>query len=427
MFVRIHNKLYDLSEFKNKHPGGRDILETASKMNDATPMFESYHSLKDIEKIKKMSKTYEISDIILKDTPVYTYKKSDFYRTLSKRVKHDYFNINTTKATWWWVIKVLGILMFSFWIMYSVFSEEPFWLSNLCNGIMLGACHVSIGFNVMHDASHSAISNDPNINETLSRITNASLLWNHHIWARHHVYAHHSFTGEITHDPDTKNSRPFLRKSREDPIAKYIPNVVKNQVYLSLPILCGIPGQFFGQSLVYFMALFKKRVWGVPIDYDKLLRKRDIYSYMITILYHMYTLWYYPSYTIGYYVSANTLYYMCIAPDHDTYESSVIDHDSESGSRDWGELQVRRSANFGIPSRIVSELFGGINYQIEHHLFPSVCHVHYPYISEIVKKTCDEYGIPYHKFSWSYAIQSCFKLYSHSSVNKSIVYDKIKK
>ena len=424
MRVRIHNALYDLTDFVDKHPGGKDVLETASSMEDATPMFESYHSLKDLKKIKDIAKSYKIRDITTKDVPYYTYNKGDFYKTLQNRLKSFYFNKNTTKATWWWFFKVIGILMFSFWLMYGLFSSESSWLDNLLRGTVIGACHVSIGFNVMHDASHYALSYEPRVNETLSRITNSTLMWNHHIWARHHVYAHHSFTGEITHDPDSKNSRPFLRKSRDDPITKYIPSILKNQTYFVIPILCGVPGQFFGQSLVYFMSLFKKRIWGVPINRNKICSKRDAFSYLITIFYHLYTICNYPVYVFGYYVSANTLYYLCIAPDHDTYESSVIDHDAELGSRDWGELQARRSANFGIPSWIISEMFGGINYQIEHHLFPSVCHVHYPYISQIVKQTCNEYGIPYHNFSWSYAVQSCFKLYSHSSVNKSIVYDK---
>jgi fatty acid desaturase len=415
MLVRVHGEIYDLTTFVNKHPGGKDVLETASQMEDATPMFESYHSLKDIKKIKNIATSYRIGDVTTKTAPKYTYRSRDFYRTLQKRVNDYYFSKNTTKATWWWFFKVMCILMFSVWIMYGLFSGESSWLDNLYRGCVIGMCHVSIGFNVMHDASHFAISENPVVNETISRITNASLLWNHHIWARHHVYAHHSFTGEITHDPDSKNMRPFLRKSRKDPIEKYIPTLVKNQSYLVLPILCGIPGQFFGQSLFYFMASFKNRVWGVPIDSNKIFHKRDIFSYILTTVYHMYTIWNYPAYVIGYYISANTLYYLCIAPDHDTYESTILDHVAERGSRDWGELQVRRSANFGSPAIIVSELFGGINYQIEHHLFPSVCHVHYPYISTIVRKTCKEYGIPYNTFSWSYAIRSCFDLYSHSS------------
>lgn len=412
MWVRIHNGLYDLTEFASSHPGGRDILETASHMEDATPMFESYHSLRDTERILEIAQKYRVKDAPSETLINYTY--DEFYKTLQHRVQLQYFSQNTSKATWWWLCKTIGLVCTSMYTMYGLFVYENEWYEQIARGMLMGLIHVSLGFNVMHDASHCAVSSSPIINETLSRITNATLLWNHHIWSRHHVYGHHSYTGEITHDPDVKNSRPFLRKSPRDPLAKYIPCCVRWQSYLVLPILCGIPGQMVGQSIVYLMAIWKKRVWGVPVEYDKIFHKRDVVSYAITILYHMCTIWFYPVYVMSYYVSANVLYYMCVAPDHDTYESSILDHNPEEGRRDWGEIQVRRSSNFSLDWPIVCALFGGINYQIEHHLFPSVSHVHYPYISPIVKRTCKEYGIPYHSMSWVGAIQSCFKLYSYA-------------
>ena len=53
---------------------------------------------------------------------------------------------------------------------------------------------------------------------------------------------------------------------------------------------------------------------------------------------------------------------------------------------DWGEIQVRNSGNFLNDNILVNHLFGGINYQIEHHLFPTICHVHFPEIKKIVKR-----------------------------------------
>ena len=65
-------------------------------------------------------------------------------------------------------------------------------------------------------------------------------------------------------------------------------------------------------------------------------------------------------------------------------------HIENIDGKDWGELQVRHSGNFCTQKPWVYQLFGGINYQIEHHLFPSVCHIHFPRIKPIVKKTCKE-------------------------------------
>ncbi len=105
------------------------------------------------------------------------------------------------------------------------------------------------------------------------------------------------------------------------------------------------------------------------------------------------------------------MYHLGIFADHDTYESAVENvvlpstldakgngDDSnlkDLGEYDWGEIQVRHSGNFITSSTIFTQLFGGINYQIEHHLFPSVSHMHLPAISSIVKRVCASRGVPY--------------------------------
>ena len=92
----------------------------------------------------------------------------------------------------------------------------------------------------------------------------------------------------------------------------------------------------------------------------------------------------------------NMSYYFCSAPDHDMY---VTHKEKESNKKldeiDWGELQVRHSANFMNKYDIFTRFYGGINYQIEHHLFPALCSYHLPEISKIVKETCDEFNIKY--------------------------------
>ena len=64
--------------------------------------------------------------------------------------------------------------------------------------------------------------------------------------------------------------------------------------------------------------------------------------------------------------------------------------------KNWYVHQLETTANFSNYKSFFSWFIGGLNYQIEHHLFPSICHVHYHDISKIVKKTAKEYNIPYH-------------------------------
>ena len=65
---------------------------------------------------------------------------------------------------------------------------------------------------------------------------------------------------------------------------------------------------------------------------------------------------------------------------------------------EWAIHQVQTTANFATKNRLLSWLVGGLNFQIEHHLFPKVSHVHYPAISKIIKQTCIEFGINYVEF-----------------------------
>jgi linoleoyl-CoA desaturase len=62
----------------------------------------------------------------------------------------------------------------------------------------------------------------------------------------------------------------------------------------------------------------------------------------------------------------------------------------------WTAHQVQTTVNFARKSRLLTWYLGGLNFQIEHHLFPKVCHVHYPRISEIVEAVCAEFGVRYH-------------------------------
>jgi linoleoyl-CoA desaturase len=69
--------------------------------------------------------------------------------------------------------------------------------------------------------------------------------------------------------------------------------------------------------------------------------------------------------------------------------------------------QLTTTANFGSGSNFFSWFVGGLNFQVEHHLFPNICHIHYNKISPIVKKTALEFGYPYHSFSTFFKALSC--------------------
>ena len=68
---------------------------------------------------------------------------------------------------------------------------------------------------------------------------------------------------------------------------------------------------------------------------------------------------------------------------------------TETINSEWAVHQVETTSNFSREGKLAQWYTGGLNFQIEHHLFPRICHIHYSSISEIVRKTCTDYGVSY--------------------------------
>jgi linoleoyl-CoA desaturase len=69
----------------------------------------------------------------------------------------------------------------------------------------------------------------------------------------------------------------------------------------------------------------------------------------------------------------------------------------------WAVHQVETTVDFARGSKLATWFLGGLNYQVEHHLFPRICHIHYPELSKVVESTCREYGVRYaeHRTFWT--------------------------
>ena len=83
-----------------------------------------------------------------------------------------------------------------------------------------------------------------------------------------------------------------------------------------------------------------------------------------------------------------------LAHCHDEAEFPTVTECARA-DRDWAVHQLETTADFAQQNTLLTWFLGGLNFQIEHHLFPKVCHVHYPALSRIVAATCAEYGVPY--------------------------------
>lgn len=263
------------------------------------------------------------------------------------------------------------------------------------------------------------------VNRVLHTLWSDWNLWSHYLWLRHHTYGHHSYTGIYRRDPDLVNSQLFFRKHNEIPFKPQH----KFQSWSTFILLWALPNQHVGQILLYIRAWLTKHVFGVPLEDISLV------DLIVSTLIYVPSLFFHivlpfmllpVSNALGvmalYWTGQGIGYAVNIIPNHDTFETHTL-ASKPAVLRDWGEQQLLGSGNHttdgGMWSTLVTTLWGGMNYQIEHHLFPAVSHVHYAAISKIVQQTAAEFGLPYTTHSWLSAIFSFAKLMAALSLPSS--------
>lgn len=298
---------------------------------------------------------------------------------------------------------------------------ETIWLNYFLWFVMsLGMS--GIGLSVMHDANHGSYSKNKKVNRFIGFVIN--FLGGYHInWKIQHNVLHHSFTNIEGFDEDI--DVPVMRFSPTQPHKK----AFRFQAFYA---------PFFYGLLTVFWVLGKDVVQLITYNKRKLLKSQDksfvaalteiivyklLYVVLTLVLPLMATSVPVLHVVLGYLM----MHFLCglilaliFQSAHVLEETDFFEPD-EKGSveNNWAIHQLRTTANFANGGRIFSWLIGGLNYQIEHHLFPHICHVHYAAISGIVEETARQYNVPYHKHKTFYgALKSHFSLLNRLGTNK---------
>ena len=266
--------------------------------------------------------------------------------------------------------------------------------------ILLGMVQAFIGFNVSHDAIHGAYSSSRKLNKLMS----ASFYLigaNPYVWTITHNQVHHTFTNIPGHDEDLEVAPGLVRLSPQEemkPIMKY--------QHLYAFFLYGLA------SLSWvlrkdFVKFFQPKIGQTDNtkhpkrEYFNLFFFKAIY-YVLFIVVPLLVLeitWW--QFLIGFLVmhlSEGLVLGLVFQLAH-VVEGTQFPEPDTDGRLDesWAIHQMQTTANFSRNSWLATFLCGGLNYQIEHHLFPNICHVHYPAISGIVKEIAEKYNVPYHE------------------------------
>lgn len=341
-------------------------------------------------------------------------RNNDFYQSLKSSVE-EYFVSNKIKRTGDWRLFSKTIILVSAAIaMYMVLitGSVNAWIALfLC--MLLGFTLASVGFSVMHDANHGSYSTRPWLNDFLGLSLNA-MGASSYFWKQKHNIIHHTYTNVDGIDDDIAKS-PIIRQCESQ---KWVPAHKVQYLYL-LPVYS--LSTIFWIFIMDFKKYFSHKIYTT--DAWKMDTKNHIIFWATKILY-LFAYVALPIYIWGFlpwfagYMALNAVmgltlsivFQLAHVVENTEFEHVPLDETKHIETA-WAEHQVRTTANFAMGNKIVSWFVGGLNFQIEHHLFPRVSHIHYPAISKIVMQKCKEFNLPYNKYdTMTEAVASHFRV-----------------
>jgi linoleoyl-CoA desaturase len=328
-------------------------------------------------------------------------RNNEFYQSLKVSVD-EYFETKKIKKTGDWrlfsktIILIGAAITMYCLLMFVNMSALPALL--LCAA--LGFVFSSIGFSVMHDANHGSYSTKPMLNDLLGLSANA-LGASSFFWKQKHNIIHHTYTNVDGIDDDIAKS-PIIRQCESQ---KWVPAHKVQHLYL-LPVyaLSSIFWLFFMDFTKYFTRkIYTTEAWKMTAKNKAIFWATKI-CYLAFYIVLPVVKWGFLPWLGGFLLlhavmglTLSLVFQLAHVVENTEFETIALDETKHIETA-WAEHQIRTTANFAMGNKIISWFVGGLNYQIEHHLFPRVSHVHYPAISKIVMQKCAEYNLPYNKY-----------------------------
>tara|TARA_B100001769_G_C22031273_1_gene554133 strand:- start:22 stop:1185 length:1164 start_codon:yes stop_codon:yes gene_type:complete len=370
--IVIDNIIYDFSKFD--HPGGNDIIELFSKSEkDLTMAFVSNHSRVFPHNKYKL---YRLSNYDSKLTNETIHKSQEAYADYLELIKNVKDSKITSKPKFHYWIKLFLLLSSNFYINYYLhFIKWSFKLS-----LVLGYVNALIGLNIQHDANHGSLSNNKTIN-TIFGLAQNLIGGSRKEWITQHMVKHHIYTNILGKDPDT-DGKEIIR------LNKYS-NKYSFQCFQHIYTLIGLPLFSYQILIIETYECFKNRY---ILDFIS----KCLFIYLNIIKPFDYTIISFIKTQIPIMITGGYLALFFIL----SHNYQNVENSTKNTETSFLINQLSTSSNF--KSNFFSHLNGGLNYQIEHHLFPRYNHTKYKELSVIVKKYILKKGYTYTEFNSFY-------------------------
>lgn len=342
--------------------------------------------------------------------------RPDFYKELRKKV-NAYFKETGTPRTANARMKVKTVFMLLLYL-----SPLALLLSGVIDSLLLmflmwtlmGFGMVGIGTSIMHDANHGSYSKKKGVNETLGYLVN--LIGGYHVnWKIQHNVLHHSFTNVEGFDEDIENA-----------LFRFSPNSERKKLYrfqaFYAPILYGIMTLYWvlGKDLIQLKGYAKRgllksqgrNAWTAMTEMSLTKVVYLALTLFLPMLFLPFPWWQTFLGFISMHFLAGLFLSLIFQPAHVITDVDFYVPDANGTiENNWAIHQFRTTSNFARGSKVFSWFIGGLDHQVEHHLFPNICHVHYGKIAPILKETARNYQVPYHEHKTFFgAIRSHFRM-----------------
>ena len=333
---------------------------------------------------------------ILEYKVTFNNKQKDFFNALKREVDAYFATNNIRKTGNWKLYAKAFILIPSALLLYYILLTVPMhWGISTALWILLGFNMAAIGFNVMHDACHGSFSTRNWVNY-LFGLTNNFLGGNAFLWKLKHNIIHHTYTNIDGVDDDI-NNMPFIRQCTTQ---QWKPMHRFQSAYMFL--LYGFTSLFM--FFMDYVKYFSKKIHTTP------LKEMDLKEHIVFWAGKLFFILFYIILPIsllgwskgllGLFISQFTMgltlaivFQLAHVVEHAEFEAAGVD--PVKIENEWAIHQIKTTANFAFTNKMATWFLGGLNYQIEHHLFPRISHIHYPAISQIVRDTCVQFGLHY--------------------------------
>jgi len=400
-WVAMDGKVYDVTSWLPKHPGGADVI-LLSAGRDVTNLFESYHPFSGDIPFQILKKFY-VCDVADTELPRYT-TKSPLYETLRQRVG-DYLKQNKIDAkSSWSIYGRMAFIYLTLFVTYYIAHIIPTssLLLTLFTAIMYGVAEALFSMHILHDASHCSVSHSSTVWKWVGSSFDFFIGGSYFAWLHQHAIGHHLYTNVRGADPDLgEGDMDFRRVSPAQPwrpVYKY-QHIYAPLLYGLLPFKARImdsesfvrrvngrirvvnPSMFYVITYLVGKVNFVVLRFVIPLFFMSL--GRLMLSFFVA------------EFVLGYYL-AFVFQVSHVATGLDLMATPLPPAPAAKIDEDWAVSQIRTTQDYGFGSYLTSFMTGALNYQVIHHLFPTVSQSYLATIAPIVVQTCKEYGVEYH-------------------------------